>query len=498
VFFVLFVKMWRWLSSLWLDDVSLPISVENRHQCENEILLQSKDPLPLNEYILTLLCSVLLSEAVYTHTPTPADFIQLLSGYSSRYSFFQPVSIQISCPTHPCLLSRFFAIVEFPKFIAVAFRGTTDTKDWLTNFEITPQNISLLCNASVHQGFFDAACEFPFSAFHESVHKRVVFCGHSKGGAVAELVARLYVATQQQLQTPLLCLTFGQPHISSTTGPLLLQDERLCVFRYLFEDDPVPFALNKVNFRVSGNLILLCESHSTPTSIAKASSSPPLLPSVDSHAISRYVTALIHPELVVQPNQTKSIHSKSFIPINRWWIQTQPTLSAAWVGEKVTLEIRGVCGDSVREIETSFTIIEATLNLIQQNGKSPIQKTTIRALPKILIEGDNILLTAVLSLPSQTVPDDGFVVVELWHAMYPDCIRLNTQMGLNVVWFLGEVGAGKTQLIRCLRVLAKEGRDSSNYRTFKEIRTSKLPSDEMEEFVGCGIAYHEILGIVNM
>jgi pimeloyl-ACP methyl ester carboxylesterase len=128
--------------------------------------------------------------------------------------------------------------------VVLAFRGTTDATDWLADLSFVPKWTDM---GYVHAGFFDALWDVWPAVLGQLIRAntdRVLITGHSLGGALACLAARLL----HERNWPVKCVTFGQPrvgdqHYTSTyPAPLL---------RVVNEGDPVPW--------VPGRLLpLLC------------------------------------------------------------------------------------------------------------------------------------------------------------------------------------------------------------------------------------------------
>jgi len=110
--------------------------------------------------------------------------------------------------------ANFAAIVDRPGLRIIAFRGTDDVRDWLTNLNFlwrkSPWGL-------VRRGFWDAARSFQPDveqavAEARAAGQRVWVTGHSMGGAIAVMtVARLAAVDPALIDG--LC-TFGQPPVA--------------------------------------------------------------------------------------------------------------------------------------------------------------------------------------------------------------------------------------------------------------------------------------------
>ncbi len=98
--------------------------------------------------------------------------------------------------------------------IFIVIRGTDDLADWKSNFQIIGR--SDWCGLSVHRGFAQAAAGMLANTkriLDKYPARRVTFSGHSRGGAIALLLA--LDANRTYCTTRFRCITFGQPRVSS-------------------------------------------------------------------------------------------------------------------------------------------------------------------------------------------------------------------------------------------------------------------------------------------
>lgn len=103
-----------------------------------------------------------------------------------------------------------------PGTVYIAIRGSDDWDDWKSNFKLIGR--ANWYGMAVHRGF-----ERPARGMEKrvleiiSLHadKRIVFCGHSRGGAIALLLA---IAAEQHFKEQVIqCVTYGQPRVSTET-----------------------------------------------------------------------------------------------------------------------------------------------------------------------------------------------------------------------------------------------------------------------------------------
>ena len=137
----------------------------------------------------------------------------------------------------------------------VAIPGTEYLDQWLIDFDTWPWPAPTL--GWCHQGFGRYGRLF-WTALREKLPQagRIVFAGHSLGGAVAEVCAVLSAAEKR---TPARVVTFGAPRVAAhwnlTYGPLLRSN--LSVDRFVNYGDPVPNAPGVVLFGHKSKATLL-------------------------------------------------------------------------------------------------------------------------------------------------------------------------------------------------------------------------------------------------
>lgn len=139
------------------------------------------------------------------------------------------------------------------KSLIVAFRGTSSTKDILTDLMITREKLSLMNLPEnkwplVHSGFSE---QF-FSITHkmeESIksNNSIIFCGHSLGGALAS-IGSLYYACKYP-EKNISCITFGSPRAGNYQFTDYFDRKIGNSLRFVNDNDPVPCVPSRWRFK---------------------------------------------------------------------------------------------------------------------------------------------------------------------------------------------------------------------------------------------------------
>ncbi|MEE9345495.1 MAG: lipase family protein [Methylococcales bacterium] len=134
--------------------------------------------------------------------------------------------------------------------IVIAFRGTEDFKDWVSNAQVWENKINNTPNCdqkvSVHQGFHTAIQSvtddgklFSRIAELQQTGRKFYITGHSLGGALATLMA--YFSTEDQAINIDGVYTYGQPPIGDSEFRQCYEAQLLDkTFRFVNHKDVVP------------------------------------------------------------------------------------------------------------------------------------------------------------------------------------------------------------------------------------------------------------------
>jgi hypothetical protein len=114
---------------------------------------------------------------------------------------------------------------EYNRTAYVIFRGTEDSNDMLANIDIRRREFM---ECGVHFGFlrqFRAVEEHVSRFLQERVGKydRIVFTGHSLGGALATIAA-MEAVVNNKTEVPVYCHTFGSPRVGDASFSALFND----------------------------------------------------------------------------------------------------------------------------------------------------------------------------------------------------------------------------------------------------------------------------------
>jgi len=116
----------------------------------------------------------------------------------------------------------------------IAFRGSYNADNWLANINIFPTWLSGV--GGVHRGFMGASQSIiPFLdpiISHAKDHKfRIVFCGHSLGGAIAQIIGEIISKSYPNVRI----VSIGSPKVFTRFAKV-----RAKHFRLIIDDDPIP------------------------------------------------------------------------------------------------------------------------------------------------------------------------------------------------------------------------------------------------------------------
>lgn len=169
---------------------------------------------------LWLVDSIILSAVVYAIDP--AEELKVMGTEyglppSARYDFISDRELAEN-GFESCKQTMLIVRSQTGGHMVVACRGTTDVYDAFTDLNFIHRTMSL-ATGSAHAGFLDRAKTIPLDYFRRLLVRgeRIVFTGHSLGGAVGSLLAlRLLEATGKWCHEQIQCYTFGCPFFADS------------------------------------------------------------------------------------------------------------------------------------------------------------------------------------------------------------------------------------------------------------------------------------------
>jgi len=98
----------------------------------------------------------------------------------------------------------------------VALRGTSNLKDWMSNIQLHGQRSAF---GKLHAGFARRAKLIELDQIVAQANgRKIIFCGHSLGGACAQIVTLRYIeAHPTSSSANVACIAFGAPFVGTTT-----------------------------------------------------------------------------------------------------------------------------------------------------------------------------------------------------------------------------------------------------------------------------------------
>lgn len=124
--------------------------------------------------------------------------------------------------------------------VVVCIAGSDDLKDWFDNFKIISEHIPNY--GKMHFGFYESFCSLniQISRCMSKIdrNKPVKIIGHSKGGAIAEIMAFYLKKTARFEDVEL--FTFGSPRVGKGEWHRRFLDSEIKYSRYVNGKDPVP------------------------------------------------------------------------------------------------------------------------------------------------------------------------------------------------------------------------------------------------------------------
>ncbi|CAM6013759.1 unnamed protein product [Sphagnum balticum] len=209
------------------------------------------DTLSTDDRCLAYFCS----EAVYKSSVASATAFLLKTQCDHPIVRFEKVHMSLEL-----LGQQKFLVAYAEDAIFIAFRGTETLDDLAADLKMVNHP---KFGGAFHAGFFKRADVFMGSDQNPmkgllSLNKRIIFCGHSLGGAVAHMVLLRYLLennwnldekSQGQYSNSLISVAFGAPHICDEKAALNINAKKTLIWRFknfVNQSDPVPCLLYSV------------------------------------------------------------------------------------------------------------------------------------------------------------------------------------------------------------------------------------------------------------
>jgi len=147
-----------------------------------------------------------------------------------------------------CLMAISENVDSLEKILYVSFRGTESNEDWLDNLDIKHvSNVGY--QGTFHSGFYKRANLINLDDINKVVYlnkvEKIIFCGHSLGGAVASIVYLLMLNSRGN-KKEIFNITFGAPYIGNSDLQTDVISKRLDdnMFHFVSVADIVPGVLD--------------------------------------------------------------------------------------------------------------------------------------------------------------------------------------------------------------------------------------------------------------
>lgn len=133
-----------------------------------------------------------------------------------------------------------FQIGKYKDYIIVAFQGSHGYADWFDNLNF--KKLHLNNGIKIHEGFFDQYITILSTLYVELQKfdlKKIIFTGHSLGGALATLASIFYKNDFYYERLEVFCVTFGSPRVGNRKFAKNFNDYVDVSLRYVNGEDSV-------------------------------------------------------------------------------------------------------------------------------------------------------------------------------------------------------------------------------------------------------------------
>jgi hypothetical protein len=143
-------------------------------------------------------------------------------------------------------------VCKFDNILCISFRGTESIEDILTDLNISRVPIefdfplNLKEDIHVHRGFLNQFNSIKLNIDQEIIEyyikdsntKKIIFSGHSLGGALATIASLYFKLKYKDLDIS--CITFGSPRVGCKDFVKLFNKQIENSYRFVNDNDPVP------------------------------------------------------------------------------------------------------------------------------------------------------------------------------------------------------------------------------------------------------------------
>lgn len=438
--------------------------------------------------------AALLSEMIY-HVDTQEGLVEQLTRLRQRYPWFKPLRASLSDVSLRQAGGSIYAVVQFDSGLRViVVRGTDLGKleDVAATSNMTRGTCPFSGRGGLHRGYLDRALDIPAVMLAQGSDSsapyptHTVFCGHSLGGAVAEIAA-LQQVTHDPTNTTI--ITFGSPSIvdSRERWPNDLSADTTEMFlRFYFADDPVPTLLDAVRFRPFETLVEIDASTRKFKHSDYIIQAPANAMTKPNHDMKRYLEAIL-PSPAELGNLATTVPKEPPGPVLKLVprLQCQRNLNAklaiaASGGLEVTISGSGVAAAVVRA-QLQYDDTEGSGNFMSSASYLPRRHWQTEFSVKFRYEGNAV------SREGRSVElfiCNGFDVSKL---------VISAWEGIVNVAFLGETGHGKTALLAALHDHARGRADATVSET--ALRWTISPPEDCKSFRAGVVQFYELPGL---
>jgi hypothetical protein len=179
--------------------------------------------------------------------------------------------------SHPLLLT-----MRDNKDLYVAFRGCKDAQEFLKSIDAKMVSPKYELNAKVKQTFWktfeDVKDELAYVIHQHEIDdvENIIFTGHSKGGALAQIASSMLDIQHKQKQ----CISFGAPYVGDKGFQQLVEQQTRVHKRIVAKGDIIPVAKLHKELVHNGEELILHTSVSSP------------LTCIEHHSCQNYIDAL--------------------------------------------------------------------------------------------------------------------------------------------------------------------------------------------------------------